>query len=82
MKPDSSTSFGPVKQVDAGLLNVGYAEAGSPDGPAVMLLHGWPYDIYSFADVTPLLAARGYRAAGKCHPPVTIRPLCCYPCVR
>jgi len=61
MKPDSSTSFGPVKQVDAGLLNVGYAEAGSPDGPAVMLLHGWPYDIYSFADVTPLLASEGYR---------------------
>jgi len=61
MKPGSSTSFGSVKQVDAGPLNVGYAEAGSPDGPAVMLLHGWPYDIYSFADVTPLLASAGYR---------------------
>jgi pimeloyl-ACP methyl ester carboxylesterase len=45
MEPGSSTSFGPVKQVDAGLLNVGYAEAGSPDGPAVLLLHGWPYDM-------------------------------------
>jgi pimeloyl-ACP methyl ester carboxylesterase len=61
MKPGSSTSFGPVKQVDAGLLNVGYAEAGSPDGRAVMLLHGWPYDIYSFAECTPLLASAGYR---------------------
>jgi pimeloyl-ACP methyl ester carboxylesterase len=61
MEPDPSTSFGPVKQVDAGLLNVGYAEAGPPDSPAVILLHGWPYDIYSFADVTPLLAAAGYR---------------------
>ena len=61
MKPGTSTSFGPVKQVDAGLLNVGYAEAGPPDGPAVMLLHGWPYDIHSFADVTPALASAGYR---------------------
>ena len=61
MKPDSSTSFGPVKQVDAGLLNVGYAEAGPADGAAVILLHGWPYDIHSFADVTPLLASAGYR---------------------
>jgi pimeloyl-ACP methyl ester carboxylesterase len=57
----TSTSFGPVKQVDAGLLNVGYAEAGPPDGPAVILLHGWPYDIHSFADVTPALASAGYR---------------------
>jgi pimeloyl-ACP methyl ester carboxylesterase len=61
MKPGTSTSFGALKQIDAGLLNVGYAEAGPPDGPAVMLLHGWPYDIHSYADVTPLLAARGYR---------------------
>jgi len=61
MKPGTSTSFGALKQVDAGLLSVGYAEAGPPDGPAVMLLHGWPYDIHSYADVTPLLAARGYR---------------------
>ena len=48
-----------IKQSDAGLLNVGYAEAGPADGPAVLLLHGWPYDIYSFVDVTPLLAAAG-----------------------
>jgi pimeloyl-ACP methyl ester carboxylesterase len=59
--PGTSTSFGPLKQVDAGRLNVGYAEAGPPDAPVVILLHGWPYDIHSFADVTPLLAARGYR---------------------
>ena len=61
MKPGTSTSFGPVKQVDAGRLSVGYAEAGPPDGPAVVLLHGWPYDIHSFADVTPTLASAGYR---------------------
>ena len=50
-----------MKQIDAGLLNVGYAEDGPADGPAVILLHGWPYDIYSFVDVAPLLAAKGYR---------------------
>jgi len=61
MKPGTSTPFGALKQVDAGLLSVGYAEAGPPDGPAVILLHGWPYDIHSFADVTPLLASAGYR---------------------
>ena len=55
------TSFAPLKQIDAGLLNIGYAEAGPSDGPAVILLHGWPYDIYSFVDVTPMLAAKGYR---------------------
>jgi pimeloyl-ACP methyl ester carboxylesterase len=55
------TSFASLKQIDAGLLNVGYAEAGPSDGPAVILLHGWPYDIYSFVDVTPMLAAKGYR---------------------
>ena len=58
---DTSTPFGAPRQVDAGLLNVGYAEAGPAAGPAVILLHGWPYDIYSFADATPLLAAAGYR---------------------
>jgi pimeloyl-ACP methyl ester carboxylesterase len=57
----SSTPFGPVRQVEAGVLNTGYVEAGPADGPAVVLLHGWPYDIYSFAEVTPLLAAEGYR---------------------
>jgi len=51
----------PVRQVDAGDLSVGYVEAGPPDGPPVLLLHGWPYDIQSYADVTPLLAAKGYR---------------------
>jgi hypothetical protein len=56
-----NTSFPPLKQIDAGLLNVGYAEAGPANGPAVILLHGWPYDIYSFVDVAPLLAGKGYR---------------------
>jgi len=56
-----STSFSSLKQIDAGLLNVGYAEAGPANGRAVILLHGWPYDIYSFIDVAPLLAAAGYR---------------------
>jgi pimeloyl-ACP methyl ester carboxylesterase len=61
VKSGISTSFGPIKQVNAGLLNVGYAEAGPPEGPPVILLHGWPYDIYSYVDVAPLLAAKGYR---------------------
>ncbi len=61
IKPGTHTSFPSLKQIDAGLLNVGYAEAGPPDGPVVILLHGWPYDIYSFVDVAPLLAAEGYR---------------------
>jgi pimeloyl-ACP methyl ester carboxylesterase len=50
-----------LQRIDAGLLNVGYAESGPADGPAVVLLHGWPYDIHSFADVSPLLASAGYR---------------------
>jgi pimeloyl-ACP methyl ester carboxylesterase len=54
-------SFGELKQIDAGVLNFGYAETGPNNGPAVILLHGWPYDIYSFADVTPVLAEKGYR---------------------
>jgi pimeloyl-ACP methyl ester carboxylesterase len=53
--------FGPVKQIDAGVLNVGYVDAGLADAPAVILLHGWPYDIHSFAEVVPLLTARGHR---------------------
>lgn len=57
----AATTFGTLKQIDAGLLNVGYVEAGPVDGPAVMLLHGWPYDIHSFEEVAPLLAADGYR---------------------
>ena len=61
IKPGTNTSFAPLKQIDAGLLNVGYAEAGPADGSPVILLHGWPYDIYSFVDVAPLLAAEGHR---------------------
>ena len=61
VKPGTHTSFAPLKQIEAGLLNVGYAEAGPADGPPVILLHGWPYDIYSFVDVAPLLAQAGYR---------------------
>jgi pimeloyl-ACP methyl ester carboxylesterase len=61
VKPGTNTSFGALKQIDAGVLNVGYAESGPTNGPAVILLHGWPYDIHSYADVAPLLAAKGYR---------------------
>jgi pimeloyl-ACP methyl ester carboxylesterase len=61
VKPGTNTSFGALKQIDAGLLNVGYAEAGPANGPVVILLHGWPYDIHSYVDVTPLLASAGYR---------------------
>jgi pimeloyl-ACP methyl ester carboxylesterase len=61
IKPGTHTSLGPLKQIDAGLLNVGYAEAGPSGGPVVILLHGWPYDIHSYVDVTPLLASAGYR---------------------
>jgi pimeloyl-ACP methyl ester carboxylesterase len=60
-KPGTHTSFGSLKQIEAGLLNVGYAEAGPAGGPPVILLHGWPYDIHSFVDVTPILAQAGYR---------------------
>ena len=59
--PATTASFGPLKQVDAGVLEVGYAEAGPAGGPVVLLLHGWPYDIHSYVEVTPLLAAAGYR---------------------
>src|SRR5262249_18440303 len=61
IKPGTNTSFAPLKQIDAGVLNVGYAETGPADGPPVILLHGWPYDIYAFVDVAPLLASTGYR---------------------
>jgi pimeloyl-ACP methyl ester carboxylesterase len=57
----TNTSFGSLKQVNAGLLNVGYAEAGPADGQPVILLHGWPYDIHSYVDVVPLLASAGHR---------------------
>ncbi len=61
MRNGTNTSFGQLQQIDAGVLNVGYAEAGKSDGPAVMLLHGWPYDIHSYVDVAPRLAQAGYR---------------------
>ncbi len=61
IKPGTNTSFAAIKQIDAGLLNVGYAEAGPANGPPVILLHGWPYDIHSYVDVAPLLASAGYR---------------------
>src|ERR1700738_1027957 len=61
IKPGTNTSFAALKQIDAGLLNVGYAEAGPAHGPPVLLLHGWPYDIHSYVDVAPILAAAGYR---------------------
>jgi pimeloyl-ACP methyl ester carboxylesterase len=57
----TNTSLGPIKQINAGLLNVGFAENGPAQGPAVILLHGWPYDIHSFAEVVPILTAKGYR---------------------
>src|ERR671939_2028876 len=62
MTEEMNHSFGSLKQIDAGTLNVGYAEADPTDGPAVILLHGWPYDIHSYVDVAPLLAEAGYRA--------------------
>src|SRR4028119_1967209 len=62
MKSGTNTSFGSLKQIDAGVLNVGYAEAGPANGRPVILLHGWPYDIHSYVDVAPLLASAGYRA--------------------
>ncbi|MBV8826638.1 MAG: alpha/beta hydrolase [Hyphomicrobiales bacterium] len=59
--PGTHTSFAAIKQIDAGLLNVGYAQAGPAEGAPVVLLHGWPYDIHSFVDVAPLLASAGHR---------------------
>jgi pimeloyl-ACP methyl ester carboxylesterase len=61
MNRGADTPFGTLKQIDAGLLNVGYAEVGPANGPAVILLHGWPYDIHSYAEVAPVLASAGYR---------------------
>jgi pimeloyl-ACP methyl ester carboxylesterase len=62
----SRREFGPVKQIDAGVVNVGYVESGPATGPAVILLHGWPYDIHTYVDVAPLLAAKGYRVIVPC----------------
>jgi pimeloyl-ACP methyl ester carboxylesterase len=61
IKTGTNTSFGSLKQINSGALNVGYAEVGPADGRAVILLHGWPYDIHSYVDVAPLLASAGYR---------------------
>ena len=61
VKPGTNVSFASLKQIHAGLLNVGYAEAGPIDGPPVVLLHGWPYDIHTYVDVAPVLASAGYR---------------------
>ena len=61
MKPGTNTSFGSLKQINAGVLNVGYAEVGPANGRPVILLHGWPYDIHSYVEVAPLLASKGYR---------------------
>jgi pimeloyl-ACP methyl ester carboxylesterase len=57
----AGSAFGPVKQVNAGVLNVGYVDLGPADGRPVILMHGWPYDIHSYVEVAPLLAAAGYR---------------------
>jgi len=61
-KTEMNKSFEELKQIDAGVLNVGYAEAGLADGPVVILFHGWPYDIHSFVDVTPLLVSAWLKA--------------------
>ncbi|HWX28604.1 MAG TPA: alpha/beta hydrolase [Steroidobacteraceae bacterium] len=61
VSPEGVATFASLKQVDAGELSVSYADAGPIGGPAVLLLHGWPYDIHSFVEVTPLLAAAGFR---------------------
>ena len=60
-KPGTNAAFGPLKRVNARELSIAYAEVGPPDGPPVLLFRGWPYDIHSFVDVAPILAAAGYR---------------------
>jgi pimeloyl-ACP methyl ester carboxylesterase len=61
IKAGTNASFAPLKQINAGVLNIGYAEVGPPEGSPVILLHGWPYDIHDYVDVAPILAAHGYR---------------------
>ena len=61
IRPGTNTSFASLKEIEAGVLSVGYAEAGRADDPVVFLLHGWPYDIHTYVDVAPLLASAGYR---------------------
>lgn len=72
----SAATFDTIDQIDAGPLNVGYAQAGPKDGPVVILLHGWPYDIHSFVDVAPFLASTGYRVVVP-YLPVTARRASC-----
>ena len=60
-KPGTNMALGSLRQINAGVLTIGYVEAGPADGPAVLLLHGWLYDIFSYVDVVPLLASAGYR---------------------
>jgi len=59
--PSGAAAWGPLKQIDAGVLRVSYAELGPRDGIPVLLLHGWPYDIHTYAEVAPILARQGYR---------------------
>ena len=78
VKPGTHTSFASLKQIDAGVLKIGYAETGPSGGFPVILLHGWPYDIHSFVDVAPLLASAGYRvivpsSARLRHDPFSLR---------
>ncbi len=60
-RSETFNAFSTPRQIDAGVLNVGYVDAGPGDGRAIVLLHGWPYDIYSFVQVVPILAGVGYR---------------------
>lgn len=60
-RPETGNPFDHIKQINAGVLNVGYVDAGPANGPVVLLLHGWPYDIHSYVDVVPLLTVKGYR---------------------
>jgi hypothetical protein len=62
VRAPSSRRLGPLRHVDAGVLNIAYYEEGPADGPVAVLLHGFPYDIHSYVDVAPLLAAKGCRA--------------------
>ena len=59
--PKPIKTFDNLRQINAGVLNIGFAEAGPANGRVVILLHGWPYDIHSFTDVVPILSSKGYR---------------------
>jgi pimeloyl-ACP methyl ester carboxylesterase len=78
--PKAPKDFGTIRQINAGVLNVSYAEMGPENGKPVLLLHGWPYDIYSFADASNILAAKGYgvivpylRGYGTTRPSLRLR---------